>query len=337
MKKPRILVILTGIVLLIATVGCSDVTPAEVTPTANIDATVAARAKELVAAQPTPPPMVVVKEVTPTSNIDAMVEARAKELVAAQPTPTPVVVVKEVTPKPATEPTIASAPTDTSVPTTTPVRTNVPVPTATPSPDIGIPTIAVQQPEETFTIDVWADNWFALYINSEKIGEDSVPITTERSFNKETFTFTATRPLTIGIEGKDFKETDSGIEYIGERNQQMGDGGLIAQVRDSKGDIVTVTDDTWSAFVVHKAPLDKSCERSSDPDVDCEFKIADIPGSWYTSVYDSTAWDSATEHNKSAVSPKDGYYEVSWDTNAQFIWGNDLEQDNTILFKTTVQ
>ena len=312
MKKPRILVILTGIVLLIATVGCSDITPAEVTPTANIDATVAARAKELVAAQPTPTPVVVVKEVTPTS---------------------------------ATEPTIASAPTDTSVPTTTPVRTNVPVPTATPkevptatpSPDIGIPTIAVQQPEETFTIDVWADNWFALYINSEKIGEDSVPITTERSFNKETFTFTAIRPLTICIEGKDFKETDSGIEYIGERNQQMGDGGLIAQVRDSKGDIVAVTDDTWSAFVVHKAPLDKSCERSSDPDVDCEFKLADIPGSWYTSVYDSTAWDSATEHNKSAVSPKDGYYEVSWDTNAQFIWGNDLEQDNTILFKTTVQ
>ena len=99
MKKPRILVILTGIVLLIATVGCSDITPAEVTPTANID---------------------------------AMVETRAKELVAAQPTPTPVVVVKEVTPKPATEPTLASAPTDTSVPTTTPVRTNVPVPTATP-------------------------------------------------------------------------------------------------------------------------------------------------------------------------------------------------------------
>jgi len=147
MKETRILAVLTGIALLIATVGCSDITPAEVTPTANIDATVAARAKELVAAQPTPPPMVVVKEVTPTANIDATVAARAKELVAAQPTPTPVVVVKEVTPTSATEPTIAPAPTDTSVPTNTPVRTNVPVPTATPK---EVPT-ATPPPEEVRT------------------------------------------------------------------------------------------------------------------------------------------------------------------------------------------
>ena len=83
-----------------------------------------------------------------------------------------------------------------------------------------------------FVAEVWADNWFALYVNGELVGEDSTPITTERSFNAETITFTATYPLTIAIEAKDFKETDSGIEYIGERNQQMGDGGLIAQIKD---------------------------------------------------------------------------------------------------------
>ena len=90
--------------------------------------------------------------------------------------------------------------------------------------------------------EVWADNWFALYVNGELVGEDSTPITTERSFNAETIVFTATYPLTIGIEAKDFKETNSGLEYIGERNQQMGDGGIIAQITDlGTGKIVAVT------------------------------------------------------------------------------------------------
>jgi hypothetical protein len=64
------------------------------------------------------------------------------------------------------------------------------------------------------TDEIWADHWFVLWVNGELIGEDSVPITTERSFNAETFEFEATYPLTIAIEAKDFKETESGIEYI---------------------------------------------------------------------------------------------------------------------------
>lgn len=77
---------------------------------------------------------------------------------------------------------------------------------------------------------MWADNWMAVYVDGELIGEDSVPITTERSFNAETFTFDAAYPFTSGIEAKDFMETSSGIEYIGQNNQQMGDGGLIAHL-----------------------------------------------------------------------------------------------------------
>ena len=39
--------------------------------------------------------------------------------------------------------------------------------------------------------EVWADNWFAFYLGDTKVAEDSVPITTERSFNAETFVFDA--------------------------------------------------------------------------------------------------------------------------------------------------
>jgi len=61
---------------------------------------------------------------------------------------------------------------------------------------------------ETFAADVWADNWFEMRIEGEVVAKDSVPITTERSFNAESFTFEAERPFTIGLVAMDFKENE---------------------------------------------------------------------------------------------------------------------------------
>ncbi len=188
-----------------------------------------------------------------------------------------------------------------------------------------------------FTIEVWADNWAAVYVNGELIGEDSVPITSERSFNAETFTFEATYPFTIGIEAKDFKETDSGIEYIGLRNQQMGDGGIIAQITDqATGDVIAVTDAQWSALVVHQAPLNTECVKDADPDATCEFLILETPAGWAEPDFDDASWQRATEWTTQAVSPKDGYDAIDWDVSAQLIWGTDLEVDNTVLLRFAV-
>jgi hypothetical protein len=74
------------------------------------------------------------------------------------------------------------------------------------------PTHAVVAKSVTFQAEVWADNWFALYVNGKKVGEDSIPITTEKSFNSEKIKFTATYPLTIGVFAKDFTENASGLE-----------------------------------------------------------------------------------------------------------------------------
>ena len=84
----------------------------------------------------------------------------------------------------------------------------------------------------SFQAEIWADNWFSLYINGKKVGEDSVSISTERSFNSEKIKFTASYPLTIGVIAKDFIENSSGLEYIGKPNQQIGDGGIIIQIRE---------------------------------------------------------------------------------------------------------
>jgi hypothetical protein len=208
----------------------------------------------------------------------------------------------------------------------------------TSSETVAAPDEALAAPDgtsSTFTAEIWADNWFALYVNGELVGEDSVPITTERSFNAETITFEATYPLTIAVEAKDFKETDSGIEYIGEGNQQMGDGGLIAQITDDATGAAVVSDATWSSLVIHRAPLDTSCEKAADPDTECEFESSDAPAGWTEADFDDSAWSPATEWSSDDVGPKDGYDEVSWYETAELVWGDDLEVDNTVLFRTT--
>ena len=61
-----------------------------------------------------------------------------------------------------------------------------------------------------FTANVWVDNWFELYVNGKRVGMDTVPFATERSFNAETISFSATYPLTIGLVVRDYVENASG-------------------------------------------------------------------------------------------------------------------------------
>lgn len=193
---------------------------------------------------------------------------------------------------------------------------------------------------ETFTADVWADNWFSLHVNGALVAEDSVPITTERSFNAESFAFTAQRPFVLGLIAKDFKENDTGLEYIGTRRQQMGDGGVILQIKDVSGEAIAVSNSDWKCMVVHRAPVDKSCATLSHPSAGqgaCGFEISDIPVGWDTADFDASSWPNASEHSESAVRPKDGYDRISWDSDAQFIWGADLETDNTVLCRIVVE
>ena len=198
-------------------------------------------------------------------------------------------------------------------------------------------TVAASSQISTITAEVWADNWFALYINGELVGEDSVPITTERSFNAETITFTASYPLTIAMITKDFKETDSGLEYIGEPNQQMGDGGFVAQFTDtSTGEIVATTNGDWRGLVIQTAPLNVECEKSADPDTDCQFETLDEPVNWTSSNFDDSSWANATSYLADEVGVKDGYNEIMWDSTAEIIWGPNLNTNNTILWRTRI-
>lgn len=192
----------------------------------------------------------------------------------------------------------------------------------------------------SFKLEAWSDNWFAAYLGSELIVEDSVSINTERSFNAETATFTGSYPLQLNFILKDYKENDTGLEYIGEGNQQMGDGGFIAQITDTTSDtVIAVSNSDWKCEVLHQAPLDKSCASEANPIAGvgaCDFYSIEEPTNWKTSTFNDAAWEQATEHSEADVGPKDGYDEITWHANAQLIWGTDLETDNTLICRVII-
>jgi len=192
---------------------------------------------------------------------------------------------------------------------------------------------------ETYSADVWADNWFAMYVNGTEVAQDSVPITTERSFNSESFRFQAQTPFTIGLIAKDFKQNDTGLEYIGSRKQQMGDGGVILQIKDASGKTVAVSNSDWRCMVTHEAPLNKSCAKDRNPVAGqgaCGFTTTADPQGWSTAGFDDSGWMSANEYSERDVRPKDGYDRIRWDRSAELIWGPDLETNNTLLCRLTV-
>lgn len=188
-----------------------------------------------------------------------------------------------------------------------------------------------------FRGEVWADNWFALSVGEKAVAEDSVPITTERSFNKEVFGFDAEFPLVLNFTIKDYKADDTGLEYIGTPRQQMGDGGFIAQIKDTTtGKVIAVSSPSWKCLVIHRAPLDVSCEKSAMPQVDCKSQITAEPAGWKSPSYDTSQWPAAVAYTAADVGAKEGYYEITWDPTAKVIWSASLKQDNTLLCKVTI-
>lgn len=199
-----------------------------------------------------------------------------------------------------------------------------------------------QEPGEgRFKLEAWADNWFAAYLENDLIIEDSVSIDTERSFNAETINFSGDYPLHLNFILKDFKENDTGLEYIGAANQQMGDGGFIMQITDTEtNQVIAVSNQDWKCEIIHQAPPDRSCESEPNPVAGvgaCTFSSSEAPANWTASDCDDSLWGNATEHTEAAVDPKDGYDEISWDESAQLIWGTDLEIDNTLLCRITIE
>ena len=189
----------------------------------------------------------------------------------------------------------------------------------------------------TIRADVWVDNWFALYAGDELVKEDSVPFDTEQSFNSESFTFDADPSSVLSVLIRDYMENDTGLEYLGSRRQMLGDGGFIAQFVDTETNgPVAVSDESWRCLAIHQAPVNRTCQRSSSPEQDCESVIQPEPDNWKDADFDDGAWPDAVVRTRQEVRPMGGFNRVAWNSEARLIWTADLDVDNTVLCRFTI-
>jgi hypothetical protein len=176
------------------------------------------------------------------------------------------------------------------------------------------------------TAEIGVDNWFAYK--------------TERSFNAERIQFKAGLRVTLAFELRDFIENETGLEYIGSRRQQMGDGGAIAQFSDAKtGALLLASDGDWRCLVVQHLPVKASCAEEASPKTStaaCAQMVTEIPSDWKDPMFDDSGWPKAVVHSESDVGPKGGYDQITWNTAAKLIWGADLKRDNVVLSRAAI-
>lgn len=64
---------------------------------------------------------------------------------------------------------------------------------------------------------------------------------------------------------------------------------------------------------------------------------SDAPEDLDKAGYNDSEWQAASLFSARDVPPKGGYDRMDWDGAARLIWGPDLEADNTILCRATVE
>jgi hypothetical protein len=169
----------------------------------------------------------------------------------------------------------------------------------------------------TITLNAYADNWCAIFINGKLVAVDAIDFLPH---NQISVRILPEYPMTIAVLAKDNAEPATGLEY----GNKIGDAGFILKLGDG-----TVTNATWKAKAFFRGPLNSTI---ANPVVE---RTA-LPARWYATDFDDSSWERATEYTAERVGP-DGDYVAADFTGAKFIWTSDLNLDNTVVFRTTVQ
>jgi len=172
--------------------------------------------------------------------------------------------------------------------------------------------------DETIRANVYADNWFKLYINGNLVAVDSISFIPHNVVSVEVL---PQYPMTIAVMAKDNADPITGLEYD---NTNLGDGGFILKFGDG-----TVTDASWKAKSYFHGPIDRDMQNPRT-------QHTAIPDDWYAVEFDDSSWANAVEHSEEAVGPKSPFYENDF-AGAKWIWTDDLALDNTVLFRTTIE
>lgn len=170
---------------------------------------------------------------------------------------------------------------------------------------------------DTMKLNVYADNWFMLYVNGRLVAVDPIQFTPH---NVVSVDFLPEYPMTIAVLAKDNADPKTGLEY----GSSIGDGGFILKFADG-----TVTNATWKAKSFFHGPVNGD---TANPQVNQEA----LPANWWAVDFDDSSWKHAKEYSVEEVDPKQPYFESDFER-AKFIWADDLALDNTIIFRTKVE
>lgn len=171
--------------------------------------------------------------------------------------------------------------------------------------------------DDTLKLNVYADNWFMLYVNGRLVAVDSIQFTPH---NVVSVDFLPEYPMTIAVLAKDNADPETGLEY----GTSIGDGGFILKFADG-----TVTNAGWKAKSFFHGPVDGD---TTSPKVRQE----PLPASWWAVDFNDSSWANAKEYSVEEVDPKQPYFDHDF-AGAKFIWTDDLALDNTVIFRTKVE
>ena len=170
---------------------------------------------------------------------------------------------------------------------------------------------------DTLRANVYADNWFTLYVNGKLVAVDSIEFIPHNVISVDIL---PSYPMTIAVMAKDNADARTGMEYA---NTSIGDGGFVLKFGDG-----TVTSNAWKAKCFSHGPVGGDI---SNP------RVANLPlpDDWFAVGFDDSGWPRAKEYTEQEIDPKQPYYDTDF-IGAAFIWSDDLELDNTVIFRHTV-
>lgn len=177
--------------------------------------------------------------------------------------------------------------------------------------------IAKPTMKDTVRAAMYADNWFALYVNGKQVAVDSIDFLPH---NVVSVDILPEYPMAIAVLAKDNADPATGCEY----GRQIGDGGFILKFGDG-----TVTSSSWKAKCFMHGPIDRN---TADPKVRAE----PLPEGWMRPDFDDSSWASAVEYPQERIQPKEPFFAHDF-SGAKWIWTGDLDLDNTVILRTRVE
>lgn len=189
-------------------------------------------------------------------------------------------------------------------------------PEATSQPQSG--KIRKPQISDTVRANIYADNWFMLYINGELVAVDSIKFIPHNVISVDIL---PSYPMTIAAMAKDNADPKTGMEYA---NTNIGDAGFILKFSDG-----TVTNANWKAKKFSWGPIDRDTKNPRVENIP-------VPESWFAVDFDDSSWSPAKEYTEAEVGPKQPFFESDFQ-GAKFFWTDDLALDNTVIFRHVVK